>query len=112
MKRQLFITKEITDRIPKLYAQDGKGEQAIVYAKWFCPWAHWYWFATEMDQETGEFFGLVVGHEFELGSFSADELKSIVGPMGSALYIERDQHFTPKTVAEVRAEMEKRLGRS
>ena len=46
-KRQMFITKEIADRIPKLYAQDGKGDEAIVHVKWFCPWSQWSWFATE-----------------------------------------------------------------
>ncbi len=107
MKRQLFITKAITDKIPTLRAQDGKGDEAVVFAKWFCPWSHWYWFATEMDQETGEFFGLVYGHECELGYFSMEELKSLKGPFG--LYIERDQHFDPTPLSKVRETMGKRL---
>jgi len=108
MARQKFITKEITDKIPALKAQDSKGEDAIVYAKWFCPWSNWFWFATEMDQDTNEFFGLVYGFECELGYFTAEELQSVSGPGG--LYIERDTHFTPKPLSEVREEMGKRLG--
>lgn len=105
MKRQLFITKEITNKIPKLYAQDGKGDEAIVYVKWFCPWNQWTWFATEYDPETGECFGLVVGHETELGYFSTKELKALTGPMG--LYIERDAHWTPTTLGKVRERVAK-----
>lgn len=108
-KRQMFITKEIRDRIPKLYAQDGKGDEAIVYVKWFCPWNQWTWFATEMDPETGECFGLVVGHETELGYFSTEELKSLTH--WSGLYIERDYHWTPKTLGKVREEVAKVYGR-
>lgn len=39
------------------------------------------------------FFGLVIGHEPELGYFSVDELEQVRGRLG--LPIERDLHFTP-----------------
>jgi hypothetical protein len=37
------------------------------------------------------FFGLVEGHEKELGYFNLSELQSVKGPFG--LKIERDMHF-------------------
>ncbi len=109
MSRQKFLTKEITNRIPKLYAQEGKGDEAIVYAKWFCPWNQWTWFATELDQETMQAFGLVVGQETELGYFNLNEMQEITGPMG--LYIERDSHWTPTTLGKVREKVAEVYGR-
>ena len=95
-----FITKEILNKIPKLYAQEKLGEDAIVYAKWFTPWTNWTWFATELDPEDGTAFGLVSGFEVELGYFNINELQEIQGPYG--LKIERDKYWTPKTLKEVR----------
>ena len=90
-----LITKEVMDRLPKLYSQDGKKPEDVkVIVKFFQPWGKWTWYATEGDvQEDGdiEFFGLVDGHEKELGYFHLNELKSFKGPLG--LGIERDMHF-------------------
>jgi hypothetical protein len=45
----------------------------------------------------------VDGHFKELGDFSLAELESARGPMG--LPIERDLHWTPKTLKEIAPEM-------
>ena len=45
------------------------------------------------------FFGLVDGHENELGYFSLNELKSV---KVRGLGIERDMYFSPKTIKEIR----------
>ena len=45
-------------------------------------------------------FGLVIGHEIELGYVSLAELKSVKGPMG--LPIERDLYYEPKTLRELK----------
>ena len=50
-----------------------------------------------------KFFGLVEGHEKELGYFVLSELEEVRGPMG--LPIERDLHFKPKTLEEIAPEM-------
>ena len=55
--------------------------------------------ASEYDGEN-IFFGLVSGLELEFGYFSLKELKEVKGPMG--LPIERDLHFEPKTLRELR----------
>ena len=95
-----MMTKAIERRIPKLYEQDGKGKDAVVHVKFFCPWNQWTWYATEYDPEERIFFGLVCGHEKEMGYFSLDELAAVRGPVG--LKIERDRHFGPCSMGEVR----------
>jgi len=95
-----LLTKEILNQVPRLYAQDGKGDAAMVYAKFFDPCGSFTWFMTEYDPDTGEAFGLVVGHETELGYFSMNELQSYRGRLG--IGIERDMSFRPKTLGEVR----------
>jgi len=103
-----LLTKELRAKLPKLYSQEKKGEDATVYVKFFCPWNSWTWFATEFDGED-RFFGLVYGHETELGYFSLSELETVRGFGG--LGIERDLHFEPKTLREVRQEHAKHFGR-
>jgi hypothetical protein len=97
------MTKEILAKIPALYAQEEKGDDAIVYVKFFDPCSQWTWFATEYSPEERNFFGLVIGHEPELGYFSLDELEKIRNKFG--LKIERDLHFQPKTLKEIKAEL-------
>ena len=97
-----LLTKEIRRKLPPLYAQEGKGGKAMVHVKFFTPDSNWTWYATEFDGED-TFFGLVDGHEKELGYFSLKELESVKGPMG--LPIERDLYFKPKTLEEIAPEM-------
>jgi hypothetical protein len=106
-----LLPKEIRETLPPLYAQDGKGGKATVYVKFFTPSSSWTWYATEGEpvlDESGKevdfrFFGLVDGHEKELGYFVLSELEEVRGPMG--LPIERDLHFKPKTLEEIAPEM-------
>jgi hypothetical protein len=102
-----LITKEVLDRLPKLYSQDGKPHSEVkIIVKFFDPCGSWSWYASEGDvQEDGDimFFGLVDGFEKELGNFSLNELMSVRGPMG--LRIERDLHYGfDHTLAEVMGE--------
>jgi hypothetical protein len=97
----VFFSESIAKKLPPLYSQEKKGKEAIVHVKFFCPWNRWMWYATEYGPEERTFFGLVKGFETELGYFSLDELQSVKGPGG--LKIERDIHWTPKTLAEVKA---------
>lgn len=97
-----LMTQEVRKKLPALYAQDGKGGDAIVNVKFFTPDSSWTWYATEFDGED-MFFGLVDGQERELGYFSLAELHKARGPMG--LPIERDLHWKPKTLREIAPEM-------
>jgi len=99
-----LLTKEILNQLPKLYAtEDIKPEDVQVIAKFFDPMGSWTWYAVEFDGED-RFFGLVRGHESELGYFTLSELQSFKGKFG--IGIERDRHFGKHTLAEV---MEKQL---
>ena len=97
-----LMTQEVRKKLPALYAQDGKGGDAVVNVKFFTPDSSWTWYATEFDGEN-LFFGLVDGQERELGYFSLAELQKARGPMG--LPIERDLHWKPKTLREIAPEM-------
>lgn len=93
-----LLTKAIQKALPNLYEQDGKGTQAIAYAKFFTPDSSWTWYATEFDGKD-TFFGLVEGHDKELGYFSLSELQQVRGALG--LPVERDRFFTPTPLAEL-----------
>ena len=92
-----LVTKELEKKLPSLYEQDGKGDEAIAYAKFFDPCGSWTWYVTEYDPKEKLCFGLVDGLEKELGYFSITELESITRPFG--LRIERDIHFTPTKIS-------------
>lgn len=97
-----LLTQELRKRIPALYAQEGKSGKTIAYAKYFTPDSNWTWYAAEFDGED-ILFGLVEGHEKELGYFSLAELEEVTGPMG--LPIERDLYWTPKPLEEIAPEL-------
>ena len=98
-RRHKLVTQELRKQIPPLYSQE-ENPDPTVWAKFFTPDSSWTWYATEFDGED-RFFGLVDGHEVELGYFSLHELAETRGPMG--LPIERDLYWNPKPVSEVRA---------
>lgn len=89
------MTAAIIKKIPVVGATDGIPlEDKIVRVKFFCPWSNWTWYAfegTKLENGDWEFFGMVEGHEKELGYFCLRELESIKGPFG--LKIERDRGF-------------------
>ena len=95
-----LLPKDVREELPELYANEALGLAAQALVKFFTPDSNWTWYATEYDPKERMFFGLVVGMEVELGYFSFDELKAARGPLG--LHIERDVHWKPKSIAEIR----------
>ena len=93
-----LLTKEIKKTLPPLFSQEGAGDDATVYVKFFDPWSNWTWYATEFDGDD-EFFGIVVGHEREYGSFFLSQLEAIRYPDGKKR-IERDLYFSPRRVGD------------
>ncbi len=105
-ERQFFISKladlaNLIASMPATYAQEGKGEDAIVYLHYFAGGqANWY--ITEKDVETADepgqhqAFGLadLFGDGGELGYISIVELIS----SGAEL----DLYFQPRTLRELR----------
>ena len=95
----IFIPVNIADTIPRLYANESV-DDPIAVLKYFTPDSSWTWYLTEYDPDERLAFGLVIGHEPELGYFSLEELEELRGPLG--LPIERDVHFQPTPLSKCR----------
>ncbi len=108
-----LLPDEIKAQLPKLYANEELGLDALAQVKFFTPDSGWTWYASEgaeVDKngyfDTDEpkvdylFFGLVAGFEVELGYFSLSELEDVRGTLG--LPLERDLGYTPATLRELR----------
>jgi len=99
-----LLTQELRQQLPPLYSQEAVADPLVI-CKFFTPDAQWTWYALEFDGED-VFFGWVVGFEQELGYFWLSELESVRGPLG--LQIERDVHFPPTRLSEVKRLHEER----
>lgn len=95
-----LLTKEIERKLPPLYSNEKtKAGDQVAIVKFFTPWTSWTWYGTEYDPVERRFFGLVIGHEKELGYFMLDELESVRHRTG--LKIERDRHFRPTKLRDL-----------
>lgn len=98
---QFFFDKaaELGKRVaqmPKTYEQDGKGAQAVAYLHYFKGGCDWYITEKDREDEQLQAFGLAdLGHGAELGYIAITEL--------IAHGAELDLHFTPKTLAAIKA---------
>ena len=112
-RRHKLITKELADNIPPLYANDGADDPdaVVARAKLFSPYTGWRWYITEWDAETGTCFGLVEGFETELGYFDLTELAEAT-VFGRVPAVERDLHWEPKTLGEIRGQSSRTGGLS
>ena len=91
----MLMTKEMERKIPPLYStEDKKPEDVTVHAHYFTPFSNWDWYITEYDGKD-IMFGLVKGHEVELGYISLSELKS------QGANVERDLYWSKKSLAQV-----------
>jgi hypothetical protein len=109
-----LLDPESRARLPHLYSQESEGLDALAQVKFFTPDADWTWYASEgspvdedgyydTDKQKVDFFffGLVVGHEIELGYFALSELEQ--GRESLGLPIERDLDFQPTSLRELKA---------
>lgn len=94
-----LLNRELQQNLPPLYANEEIGIQALAQVKFFTPDSTWVWFASEFDGKD-TFFGMVRGHELELGYFSLSELESLRGPLG--LPVERDFWFKPTSLGDLK----------
>ena len=101
--RQQLLTAEIRKQLPKLYANEAIGLDALARVKFFTPDSCFTWYASEFDGED-LFFGLVIGHYVELGYFSLAELQAVRGPLG--LPVERALNFRPASLGTLREHFE------
>ena len=95
-----LLTQELREHLPPLYSQEHV-EDPMVICKFFHPLSTMTWYAIEGSPEEDDFifFGWVHSDQPELGYFSLNEMQE-VQVMG--LGIERDLHFTPKKLSEVK----------
>lgn len=100
-RRHKLLPADIKAKLPKLYAQDGKGENAIVYLKLFSPYLNETIYITEGQQE-GEDFEFFGWHskDRELQYMSFNLLAAAAGMRGRLPLYERDRYFTPTTLRE------------
>lgn len=82
---------------PALYSQDGKGTKAMATVKLFDPCGSWTWYVSEWDGDKCA-FGLVDGHEAELGYIDLQYLSNTKGRLG--IGIEIDMHWTPRPLCK------------
>ena len=94
-----LLPKDVREVLPELRTNEELGLAAQALIKFFTPDSNWTWYATEFNGDD-IFFGFVIGFEPEFGYFSLSELESVRGPLG--LPIERDLHFEPKSLEELR----------
>lgn len=88
--------------VPKIYAQDGKGMNAVAYFHYFYGGSDWY--ITELDKKTNEAFGYAIlngdTQMSELGYISIAELTD--KSFGNFLInMNIDQYFSPKTLNQI-----------
>lgn len=101
-RRKVAELAKRIEQIPAIYAQDGKGDEAVAYLHYFRGSAN-YW-VTEIDRDYEprriEAFGLANlfggADDAELGYFDIAELVR--------LGFELDLYFEPRTLAQLRAE--------
>lgn len=93
-----LLPESIRKQLPPLYSQEGQ-EDPLVYVKFFHPLSTWTWYGIEFDG-TDIFYGWVNGDFPELGYFSLSELASVDV---MEVKIERDVHFEPMRLSEVKA---------
>ena len=95
-----LLTKEVLASLPKIYATENEGMNALARVKFFMPDGNWTWYAAEFDGED-TFFGLVAGFAVEVGYFSLSEIKTVRGSLG--LEVERDLYFKPVSLKQLEA---------
>ena len=94
-----LLTKEIVKKAQKQYNESSDLESQKVVAKFFNPMGSWTWYLTELEEDKDYAYGIVDGHEVEIGSFLISELESLQLPFG--LGIERDKFWQPIKAKEV-----------
>ncbi len=87
-----LIPAELAATVPTLYAAE-KAKDPTAHLRWVTPDADWTWWILEYDPDERIAFGLVRGHDTELGYVSLAEAESVRGALG--LRVERDLHFQP-----------------
>mgnify|MGYP003108892308 FL=1 len=94
-----LLTKEIVEKAQDQYNRASDLDSQDVVAKFFDPMGSWTWYLMNLGKDKDYAWGIVKGHEVEMGSFLISELESVQLPLG--MTIERDKFWQPKGAKEV-----------
>ena len=106
-----LMPPELVQEMPRLYEQDGKGDQATVHAHLFGPIGDFY--LTEVNEKGTEAFGWSrlsgMPEMAELGYISINELKNLLKKytdkpslLTVKYMVERDLYFTKDTLENIK----------
>ena len=98
-----LLTKEITEKAQKQYDKGSDLDGQDIVAKFFDPMGSWTWYLMNLAEDGDYAWGIVDGHEVEMGSFSMKELQDITLPFG--LGIEGDVLFSSTPASELWKEL-------
>ena len=101
-----LLTKDIINKATKQYPKGSDMEQMVV-AKFFNPAGRGTWYLMNMNKDEDYCWGICHIYEWEMGSFSMNELKSVSLPFG--LKIERDKFFSPVKASELWTKLNEEL---
>ena len=98
-----LLTKADDKVLPALYSQENVDDPAWWSPSGSHPFSEWRWYATEGQQQDGDwlFFGLVKGHEAEMGYWTLSEL-DVKGMSGKLPLVERDTWWTPTPLSKIK----------
>lgn len=85
------------NKLPKI-GETQNSRDPVAMIKLFHPMSNWTWYITEYCVEDRLCFGLVDGHEKELGYFSLEELENL---KIRGLGVERDLHWIPVPLSKI-----------
>jgi hypothetical protein len=96
-----FLAAARRMNLPSLYATENE-EDPLVRGKFFHPKMRWTWYPLEFDGKD-LFFGLVDGHEQELGYFSLRDL--VQAEFYGGADMQCDSTFKPIRLSELKAQI-------
>ncbi len=107
-RRHALMTEEMGKSVPPLgaNAENTNVGDLKPLVRLFTPYSRWTWYILEFDHESQRCFGLAEGFDQELGYFDLGELSQIT-VFDNLPAVERDLHWEPKTVNELREEWKK-----
>ncbi len=103
MRKHKLLTDALRARFKELGEQDIPNP--VVVTKFFHPFSNWTWYAIAYNEYNKQFFGLIDGHESELGYFSYQELEETIV---KGLPLERDCSFKETNLDEIRRQISDR----
>ena len=101
MRKHKLMPKELANKIPKLYSQDGVKDK-MIYGKFFSPYSQYTLYIAEFDGED-TIYGFVTGMDYDEWGYSSLSELAESNKNGLPL-IERDKYFHPGKLSKVKGQ--------